>query len=75
MNEPTKRSERRHHVERLKQKRRFYWGSTRDLSKFPERLARAVDTPTPCSCWACGNARKWFGEQTIQERRFKQALE
>jgi hypothetical protein len=71
----TKRAERRHHIERLKQSRRFYWGCTRDLSKFPKQLAKVVHTPTPCSCWACGNARKWFGEQTIQEQRLKQVLE
>lgn len=75
MKEFTKRAERRHHVARLKQSRRFYWGSARDLSKCPEQLARVVDTPTPCSCWACGNARKWRGEETIQERRLKQALD
>jgi len=23
-----------------------------------------------CSCWMCGNPRKWFGDLTIQERRF-----
>jgi hypothetical protein len=22
-----------------------------------------------CSCWACGNPRRWFGKLTIQERR------
>lgn len=22
-----------------------------------------------CSCYMCGNPRKWFGERTVQERR------
>ena len=75
MSDNTKRAERRHHIERLKQRRRYYWGFRRDLSKAPKELAKAVDTPTPCSCWMCGNARKWLGEETIQERRLKQAME
>lgn len=75
MKEQTNRAERRHHIERLKQKRRFYWGCARDLAKEPKQLSMAVDTPTPCSCWMCGNARKWFGEATLQERRLKHALE
>lgn len=27
------------------------------------------------NCFQCGNPRKFFGEETIQERRFKQAVE
>jgi len=34
-----------------------------------KELVKAVNTPTPCSCWMCRNARKDYGE-TIQERRF-----
>ena len=33
---------------------------------------KAVRTPTPCSCWMCGNPRKWFGDATVQERSFAQ---
>lgn len=65
-----KRALRRFHVARLKAARRFYWG--RDLAQEPVYLAKAVQTPHPCSCWGCGNSRKWFGERTIQERRFSQ---
>lgn len=25
-----------------------------------------------CSCFACGNPRKYFNEKTIQEKRFEQ---
>lgn len=57
---------RRHHRERLKKDRRFHWG--RDLSREPKYLAVAVDTPTPCSCLMCGNARRHSGP-TLQERR------
>jgi len=30
--------------------------------------AFAVDRK-PCSCWMCGNPRRYFGEITVQERR------
>jgi len=30
--------------------------------------AFAVDRK-PCSCWMCGNPRRYFGEPTVQERR------
>lgn len=55
-----------HHRERLKLNRRNHWG--RDLSAQPEILSRAVNTPKPCSCFMCGNARKHAGA-TLQERR------
>lgn len=32
------------------------------------RARRTAVTPSPCSCWCCGNPRKWFGAATIQER-------
>lgn len=60
------RAEKIHHRERLKGNRRRHWG--RDLVNEPEILARTVNTPKPCSCFACGNRRKHEGE-TMQERR------
>ena len=68
-----KRAIRRHHRERLKHKRRYHW--CRDLINEPEILARAINTPTPCSCWMCCNTRSnpWLPEKeklTRQERRF-----
>lgn len=59
------RAIRRTHTERLRRARRKWWG--RDLTD--DEKARVVDTPTPCSCWMCGNPRKYFGERTIQERK------
>jgi len=26
-------------------------------------------TPHPCSSYCCGNPRKWFGDETLQEQR------
>ena len=55
-----KRAIRRHHRERLKKKRLYHW--CRNLTNEPEILARAVNTPTPCSCAMCCNIRrnKWL---------------
>lgn len=30
-------------------------------------IGRHATTPTSCSCWMCGNPRKWTGERTRQE--------
>lgn len=62
-----KRALRRHHVARIKRARRFHWG--RDLAQEPKPLAKAIDTPCPCSCWMCGNPRRYFGELTRQEKQ------
>lgn len=61
----------RHHRERLKKSRRFHWG--RDLLAEPTVMAKAINTPTPCSCWMCGNQRKHVGG-TLQERRVMEAF-
>lgn len=66
-----KRAVRRAHIKRLKAARKHWWG--RDLSD--DEQGRVVDTPKPCSCWMCGNPRKYFRERTIQERRAMQVNE
>jgi len=60
------RSLRRHHRARLKANRRFHWG--RDLRQEPKALGQSIDAPCSCSCWMCGNPRRYFGERTLQER-------
>lgn len=67
---PMARALRRHHVARLKHNRRFYHGY--DLSENPGHIGQAVHTPANCSCWMCGNPRKFFGERTVQERSHDQ---
>lgn len=56
-----------HHARRLKEKRKHYSKNKGILSD------RAVGTlfhsPARCSCFMCGNPRKYFGERTVQERR------
>ncbi|MEZ4775950.1 MAG: hypothetical protein R3D00_22420 [Bacteroidia bacterium] len=60
------RAIRRHHRERLLQKRKNYWGNDR----VHEIKANVINTPKPCSCFMCGNPRKYWNEKTVQERRF-----
>lgn len=60
------RAERRHQRERIKVRRRFFWG--RDLRADPKAASMVVDTPKPCSCLLCGNRRKYIGP-TLQELR------
>jgi hypothetical protein len=58
------RAVRRHHAARLKQARRFYFGF--DNRTDPRRLGMVLQTPTSCSCWMCGNLRRFVGP-TIAE--------
>jgi len=72
MQQKTKsRAIRRHHVARLKQSRRFYHGQ--DMSQLPRQLGKVVATAAVCSCWMCGNPRRFDGEVSIQEQRSMQA--
>lgn len=61
----TMRAERRHHRERLKQARHLHWGD--DLRGDPRELGRVINTPTPCSCFMCGNPRRRLKLKTVQE--------
>ena len=38
----------------------------------PRRVGLYSETPKLCSCWMCGNPRKYFNEAPIQERRAPQ---
>ena len=42
----------------------------------PARIGVTASTHgKPCSCYMCGNPRKWFGELTVQERRYANTYE
>jgi hypothetical protein len=49
-------------AELVKQKRR-----ARKLFPWCENPAKYADHLASCSCWMCGNPRKYFGLKTIQE--------
>lgn len=74
------RADRRHHVQRLKHKRKHYWGypnkyAVSALDRPPVapkemdayNLGRVVTDPHPCSCPGCGNPRRhsWFKGERI----------
>jgi len=57
------RAIRRHHRARLLKARRNHYGG--DWAAIAG--GKLVNTATPCSCWMCGNPRKYTGELTIAE--------
>ena len=78
------RAQRRHDRARLKKKRRNHWGYGRQgwrsychdgINEMDAAQAgMVVNTPTPCSCYMCGNPRRnaWanvWEELTVQERK------
>ena len=71
----SKRAVRRHHYQRLKKKREWYWGGpvgtevgVRYTQTEEERLGALASTPHPCSCIGCANLRRIEGPP-MQERR------
>ena len=66
----TKRAIRRHHLARVKRARRFFFG--RNLTNEVATLGKLANTATPCSCFMCGNPRRYFLELSVQERRLFQ---
>lgn len=77
MSHPHNRAQRRHHRDRLickRVKQRPSWFF--DLAHYPdhERLnarqrGRLANTPTPCSCWMCGNPRRHLNQRTLAEHK------
>ncbi len=69
------RALRRHHLARIKHKRQNYSGGY--IKSLPpaeqaRRLGVIAHTAALCSCWMCGNPRRYGDGPTIQERRFFQ---
>jgi len=72
MKKPT-RALRRHHAERRKRwvqrelGDHLCWaGDDRERSKL---LGRLAETPKPCSCWMCGNPRRYGEGKPFREVR------
>lgn len=72
----SKKAVRRHHYQRLKEKRikENYWG----YDKNDKSLGICINTSKTCSCRIptsrdklCGNQRKYFAKETRQERKIK----
>ena len=61
------RAWRRNHESRIKQRvRQYYGGYAKDK---PRDLGRIAHARQLCSCWMCGNPRRYLGERSLQERR------
>lgn len=53
------RALRRHHWQRVKNNRKKYW-TVFPHEESPKRLGIITTTPCICSCWMCGNPRKYY---------------
>ncbi|WZX10896.1 hypothetical protein [Escherichia phage HK6] len=53
------RALRRHHRQRVKNNRKKYW-AVFPHEESPKRLGIITTTPCICSCWMCGNPRKYY---------------
>lgn len=53
------RALRRHHRQRVKNNRKKYW-TVFPHEESPKRLGIVTTTPCICSCWMCGNPRKYY---------------
>lgn len=79
MSNETLRALRRHHTERLKAKwKRSQWKNTAvatisSLVSEEKQSGMFVTTRALCSCWMCGNPRKYWGQRSVQERRLMQS--
>jgi hypothetical protein len=60
---------------RLRHKRLSWWLSIEP--KTAVQLGRLIDTPTPCSCWMCGNPRRHLKKDrlAIWEQRWFQDVD
>jgi hypothetical protein len=58
----------RHHLQRLKKARAFDQAIGTSRQSDTATLGRHVNTPAKCSCWMCGNPRRYFDEKSRQER-------
>ena len=69
-----KRALRRHHRQRMmaRARRILATGIGPTDPEFEDRVRRSYDNLSVCSCWMCGNPRKWRGLPTVQERRWSQ---
>lgn len=67
------RAERRHHHKRMLEKvksfsiyKYFFWSEDSKL----RHQKKVAETRKPCSCWMCGNPRRYFKDKkTMQEKR------
>lgn len=67
------RSLRRHHRQRIRKNRSEHL--EKDVvykHSYHKMASMQVNTACVCSCFMCGNPRKFFNEKTIQERSLEE---
>lgn len=64
---------RRHYAQKFKLKCqtfiRYHYFNSEILANDPKFVGKLAKTRKPCSCFMCGNPRKYFNEKTINEIR------
>ncbi len=68
----TKRALRRHHRQRMIRRVMRIWGVQwvdEDEEARRLRALRLYNNMSKCSCWICGNPRRYEGRPTLQEKR------
>lgn len=77
MDKNRRRAHRRHQQARMDRKRSRYQvvESAQKAGANPRQVARLLRTPKPCSCWMCGNPRRYSSAVPIQEQRADEALQ
>lgn len=73
------KAQRCHHINRLKNKRKHDYVNVGAYDYNNHKILHSkffkirLTTPKPCSCWLCGNPRKFYGNsqsaKTYQERK------
>lgn len=71
----TKAERRHHHFRMIDRASKFMWLQSQYWNGDEEHRQKVIrqlaETRHPCSCHMCGNARKLWKEQTLQEKKFK----
>lgn len=76
MKSPQGRAMRRHHLARIKHKRTdlviniYHLELT--VAERRHQVGTLANSGTRCSCWMCGNPRRYFKEKTHQEKSWLQ---
>lgn len=67
------RAQTRANLKNKKLKCRNYWcwfDPNGDKEDHKKKVAKAARTPSACSCWMCGNPRKYWGAVSFNEEKF-----
>lgn len=64
-----KRAVRRSHIKRLRTNRKSYWSNWGLTERF---LGMLTHTAKICSCWMCGNPRKYYRKKSLKELSFEE---